>query len=95
MSVMQGGLPGLEADQDGWLHRLQQLPRMLSTSCNVQDGQSEEDARKCPSCGGRLGLKLAKTGGFIGCSNYPGCTYARPLDIPAQGLDVPGWLLRD
>ena len=55
-----------------------------------QEGQSEEDARKCPSCGGRLGLKLAKSGGFIGCSNYPDCSYARPLDPAAHGDSAPG-----
>ncbi len=50
-----------------------------------QEGQSEEDARRCPACGGRLGLKLATSGGFIGCSNYPDCSYTRPLDLQALG----------
>ena len=32
--------------------------------------------RKCPACNdGRLGLKIGKFGGFIGCSNYPDCKY--------------------
>ena len=40
------------------------------------------DPRKCPACGaGRLGLKVGKFGGFIGCSNYPECTYTRQLAI--------------
>jgi DNA topoisomerase-1 len=39
--------------------------------------------RTCPVCGnGRLGLRLGKTGGFIGCSNYPECRYTRPLALP-------------
>ena len=39
-------------------------------------------ARRCPACtGGRLGLKLARTGGFIGCSNYPECRYTRALAV--------------
>ncbi len=38
------------------------------------------DPRLCTECGnGRLGLKLSKLGGFIGCSNYPDCRYTRPL----------------
>ena len=38
------------------------------------------DARLCPKCGaGRLGLKLGKTGGFVGCSNYPECRFTRTL----------------
>lgn len=51
----------------------------------VQVGQSEEDARRCPECGGRLGLRLAKHGGFIGCSGYPACTYIRPLELHEPG----------
>jgi DNA topoisomerase-1 len=30
---------------------------------------------KCPKCGGKLGIKLSKNGAFIGCYNYPNCTY--------------------
>ena len=46
----------------------------------------EKDPRLCPSCGaGRLGLRLGKTGGFIGCSNYPECRYTRPLGVPGNG----------
>jgi DNA topoisomerase-1 len=40
------------------------------------------DPRLCPSCkSGRLGLKLGRNGGFIGCSNYPDCRYTRPLAV--------------
>ena len=38
------------------------------------DGENKE--RKCPSCdNGRIGLKVGKFGGFVGCSNYPDCKY--------------------
>ncbi|RME18613.1 MAG: type I DNA topoisomerase, partial [Alphaproteobacteria bacterium] len=38
------------------------------------------DPRACPLCGtGRLHLKTSRTGGFIGCSNYPECRYTRPI----------------
>lgn len=41
------------------------------------------DPRVCPACsGGRLGLRLGRTGAFIGCSNYPECRYTRPLAVP-------------
>ncbi|MBI3517365.1 MAG: type I DNA topoisomerase [Proteobacteria bacterium] len=40
------------------------------------------DPRLCPACqAGRLGLRLGRTGGFIGCSNYPNCRYTRPLAV--------------
>lgn len=34
--------------------------------------------RTCPKCGtGTLSLRLGRSGGFIGCSNYPECSYTR------------------
>jgi len=36
----------------------------------------EDKDRKCPNCNnGRIGLKVGKFGGFVGCSNYPECKY--------------------
>jgi len=44
------------------------------------------DPRTCPACGqGRLGLRLGRSGGFIGCSAYPECRYTRPLGVPGNG----------
>jgi DNA topoisomerase-1 len=44
------------------------------------------DPRKCPSCAdGRLGLRLGKYGAFIGCSNYPDCSYTRPFATNGEG----------
>ncbi|MEN9061987.1 type I DNA topoisomerase [Ponticoccus litoralis] len=44
------------------------------------------DPRICPKCGqGRLHLKTSRTGGFVGCGNYPECTYTRP--IAGEGAD--------
>ena len=40
------------------------------------------DPRKCAICAdGRLGLKLGRNGGFIGCSNYPDCSYTTTLKV--------------
>ena len=47
------------------------------------------DPRVCPSCKeGRLGLRLGRNGGFIGCSNYPECRYTRPLAVPGAEEDI-------
>ncbi len=44
------------------------------------------DPRLCKACGtGRLGLRLGRSGAFIGCSNYPECRNTRPLSVPAGG----------
>ncbi len=38
------------------------------------------DPRACPVCStGRLSLKTGKFGAFIGCTNYPDCSYRRQL----------------
>lgn len=34
---------------------------------------------KCPKCGGKLGIKLSKFGAFIGCENYPECSYTQRM----------------
>ena len=47
------------------------------------------DPRSCPACGdGRLGLRLSRTGAFIGCSNYPECSYTRALAVPGEDDQV-------
>ncbi len=56
------------------------------------------DGRACPRCGGgRLGLKLSRTGPFIGCSNYPECRYTRPFGVPTPEGDgeTPGAVGQD
>ncbi len=45
------------------------------------------DPRICPQCGtGKLHLKTSRTGGFVGCGNYPECRYTRP--IGGDGADT-------
>lgn len=42
-----------------------------------EDGK---DPRLCPACSkGQLAIKAGRTGAFIGCSDYPDCSYTRPL----------------
>lgn len=84
---------GLQASKDV---RVRDIIDVLDTNLAAHffvtlPGQTEEEARACPACAqraqqGRLGLKLSKSGGFIGCSSYPECKYTRPLELaPAQG----------
>ncbi len=39
-----------------------------------------EAHHKCPICGGGMIIKLAKSGKFLSCANYPKCTGARKID---------------
>jgi DNA topoisomerase-1 len=65
------------------------LDRDLGPHFFPDDG-SGRDPRLCPACkAGRLGLKLGRNGGFIGCSNYPNCSYTRPLAVDtADGAEA-------
>lgn len=39
-----------------------------------------DETRVCPTCSiGRVNLKLSKYGAFLGCSEYPTCSYTKPL----------------
>lgn len=46
----------------------------------------EKVGRLCPKCNSELLYKRARRGGskFIGCSNYPTCTYLEPLEKPEE-----------
>ena len=49
------------------------------------DDGSGKIQKKCSACNnGELGIKLSKTGAFIGCSSYPDCKYTRPLNSNSQ-----------
>lgn len=38
----------------------------------------------CPTCGkGYLSLKMSRFGAFVGCSNYPECSYTRKISSPS------------
>jgi DNA topoisomerase-1 len=52
-------------------------------------GEDGADPRICRVCGnGRLGLKLGRSGPFIGCANYPDCTYTRSLAVNGEADDT-------
>jgi DNA topoisomerase-1 len=47
------------------------------------------DVRQCPQCGtGKLSLKVGRFGAFIGCSNYPKCTFTRQMTPGANGAQA-------
>jgi DNA topoisomerase I len=52
-------------------------------------GEDGTEPRTCPACGGgRLGLRLSRTGAFIGCSNYPTCSFTRALAMPGESDEI-------
>lgn len=43
---------------------------------------------KCPVCGGDLLYKHGRNGDFIGCSNFPNCTYTKSI-VKTTGIPCP------
>jgi putative DNA topoisomerase len=41
--------------------------------------EHHSESERCPECGAPLHIRSGKQGAFLGCTNYPQCTYLRPL----------------
>ncbi|MDD5271222.1 MAG: type I DNA topoisomerase [Methylovulum sp.] len=48
-------------------------------SVQRKDITQEAIDEKCPECGNPLSIRLGRNGRFIGCTQYPGCSYTRNL----------------
>ena len=44
---------------------------------------------ECPDCGGKLIIRVSRKGRFLGCSNYPTCTYTKPLPKNTEEKKTP------
>ncbi|MGY6275965.1 type I DNA topoisomerase [Methylomonas sp. MgM2] len=58
-------------------------------SVQRKDVTQESLDEKCPECGSPLSIRLGRNGRFIGCTNYPTCSYTRNLgdDNAAVGME--------
>ncbi|WP_071705639.1 type I DNA topoisomerase [Murdochiella vaginalis] len=48
----------------------------------------EETGEACPQCGGKLIVKHGRNGDFIGCENFPRCTYTKSI-VKTTGVTCP------
>ncbi|QIV94970.1 type I DNA topoisomerase [Allofrancisella frigidaquae] len=58
-----------------FIERINKISEEVSRKDVVQEVIDED----CPECGSKLSLRLGKNGRFIGCTNYPKCTYTRQI----------------
>lgn len=54
-----------------------------------KDVTQEAIDEKCPLCSSALSIRLGRNGRFIGCTNYPGCSYTRNLNDDSAAVAVP------
>ena len=50
-----------------------------------KDVTQEAIDEKCPECSSPLSIRLGRNGRFIGCTNYPDCSYTRNLNEDGAG----------
>ena len=56
-------------------------------SVQRKDVTQEAIDEKCPECGSPLSIRLGRNGRFIGCTNYPECSYTRNLNDDGSSAD--------
>jgi DNA topoisomerase-1 len=54
-----------------------------------KDVTQEAIDEQCPQCGKPLSIRLGRNGRFIGCTNYPECSYTRNLNDDATTAKEP------
>ncbi len=56
-------------------------------SVQRKDVTQESLDEQCPECNSQLSIRLGRNGRFIGCTNYPDCSYTRNLNDDAQSAE--------
>jgi len=57
------------------------------TSVQRSDVTQEAMDEKCPECDKQLSIRLGRNGRFIGCTDYPECSYTRNLNEDAEAAE--------
>ncbi|SHE19991.1 type I DNA topoisomerase [methanotrophic endosymbiont of Bathymodiolus puteoserpentis (Logatchev)] len=58
-------------------------------SVQRKDVTQEAIDEKCPECGKQLSIRLGRNGRFIGCTDYPTCSYTRNLNDDGTQANEP------
>jgi DNA topoisomerase-1 len=58
-------------------------------SVQRKDVTQETIDEKCPECASPLSIRLGRNGRFVGCTNYPECSYTRNLNDDANATEEP------
>ncbi|MCF7969722.1 MAG: type I DNA topoisomerase [Methylococcaceae bacterium] len=58
-------------------------------SVQRKDVTQEAIEEKCPECGKQLSIRLGRNGRFIGCTDYPTCSYTRNLNDDGTETNEP------
>ncbi|OOZ37531.1 type I DNA topoisomerase [Solemya velesiana gill symbiont] len=93
---LEDELDAVSRGEEEWIPLLKQFwapfkDRIDHTQENVKRSDVTHEAldEKCPECGSQLSIRLGRHGRFIGCTNYPTCTYTRDLNGDQKEQEEP------
>jgi len=78
-AVSRGEKEWVPLMRDFW-NPFTQLIHEKEESVQRKDVTQEAIDEKCPECGKQLSIRLGRNGRFIGCTDYPTCSYTRNLN---------------
>ncbi|MCX8048540.1 MAG: type I DNA topoisomerase [Methylohalobius sp.] len=77
-AVSRGEKPWVGLLREFWTP-FNDLVREKEASIRRADVTQTPLTERCPECGGQLAIRLGRNGRFVGCRNFPECTYTRDL----------------
>jgi DNA topoisomerase-1 len=77
-SISTGSKSWMEVVHDFWIPFIN-IVKHVTVNISKKEVIEEKLDENCPLCDQVLVKKFGKAGRFIGCSNYPSCTYTRPF----------------
>ena len=84
---MEGRLDSIESGENSWTSVLSDFYGPFSKELAEADekmekvkGAEPEEPVACENCGKPMVIRVGKTGRFLGCSGFPECRTAKPLD---------------
>jgi DNA topoisomerase-1 len=84
---LEDELDAVSRGEEDWVRLLEQFwqpfkERVEHTQEHVKrsDVTQEQMDEACPECGKPLAIRLGRNGRFVGCTDYPTCSYTRNLD---------------
>ncbi|PHS72949.1 MAG: DNA topoisomerase I [Cycloclasticus sp.] len=91
---LEDDLDAVSRGEKNWLPLMKQFWKPFKeliddkeVSVQRSDVTQEAMDEKCPECGKQLSIRLGRNGRFIGCTDYPECSYTRNLNDDAASAE--------
>ncbi len=93
---LEDDLDAVSRGEEEWVPLLEKFwgpfkEQIDHTEENVKRSDVTHEAmdEKCPECGKQLSIRLGRHGRFVGCTNYPECSYTRDLNSDGKEQEEP------